>query len=128
MHAQKLKKQERLKLETSITELFNSGKSNKSYPVRIVYRKFPSINPQHPVKFAVSVPKKKVKLAVQRNRIKRKIRTFYRLNKQTLIEACQRNQVNIDLMFVFIGTDVAHIDKAERSMTELLNHLVNDLS
>jgi len=128
MFSQKLKKQERLKRETSITELFNSGSSIKQYPVRVIYRIHSDPNQQSQVKFAVSVPKKRVKLAVNRNRIKRKIRTFYRLNKQPLIDCCKQKQVNIDLMFVYIGTDLAHINNAERSVTELLNKLVDELA
>jgi len=31
-------------------------------------------------------------------------------------------------MFVYIGTDLAHINNAERSVTELLNKLVDELA
>ena len=52
---------------------------------------------------AVSVPKKKIKRAVDRNRIKRLTREGYRLNKQLLIEVCNNKNAAIDFMLIYTG-------------------------
>lgn len=124
MSAITLSKHTRLKRKTAISELFDSGSSSKKFPLRVIYK---TKNQDKPlaVKFAVSVPKKRIKLAVHRNRVKRKIREFYRLNKAPLELASQNNDIGINLMFVFIANDLAQIDQAERSMIELINHLID---
>ncbi|MDT0690450.1 ribonuclease P protein component [Salegentibacter sp. F188] len=73
-------KKEKLKSKKLIEALFQSGKSVKSFPLRLIY--IPLENTQN-VQFqtGVSVPKRIVKTAVQRNRIKRLMREAYRKNK-----------------------------------------------
>ena len=39
-----------------------------------------------PIKLIISVPKKKIKKAVNRNYIKRRVREIYRLNKSTIYQ------------------------------------------
>ncbi|MGK7391807.1 MAG: ribonuclease P protein component [Candidatus Cyclobacteriaceae bacterium M2_1C_046] len=73
-------KAERLKSQKIIKELFLKGSSFYSYPIKIFY--LPSPEEQTQVMFAV--PKKKIKKAVDRNRIKRRMREAYRLNKLLL--------------------------------------------
>ena len=75
------------------------------------------------MKFGVSVPKKKIKRAVDRNRIKRKIREFYRLNKNDLYTSVTERSKSVHLMFIYSHDELESIDKAEKSIPKLLNKL-----
>lgn len=77
--------QERLKLRNQIETLFSEGKAFSVFPLRIVFvlKEKPDIIAA-PVLVGFSVPKKKLKSAVARNRIKRLLREGWRLNKHLL--------------------------------------------
>lgn len=96
---------EKLKSRKSIQALFDQGKSFGIPPLRIIYliQHTDDVKNQG-VRFAVSVPKKIAPLATRRNRIKRLIREAYRLEKQTLIEACRSNASLLEMMWVFNGS------------------------
>ena len=75
-------KTERLFLQKEIDQLFDSGQSFISYPLRIIFLSFPSEQATTTgISVFISVPKKRIRHAVNRNRIKRLIREAFRLNK-----------------------------------------------
>jgi ribonuclease P protein component len=77
------KKEERLSKEKIIQELFDKGSSFYLYPFKVFF--LPNRDRQYPYhQILISVSKKNFKKAVDRNRIKRRIREGYRLNKNLL--------------------------------------------
>lgn len=81
-----LDKKERLNSRILIEKLFSGGsKSLPVFPLRIVYM---AVEGEHlpDVSLLISVPKKRFKRAVKRNRVKRQIREAYRKNKQILAD------------------------------------------
>jgi ribonuclease P protein component len=95
-----LGKEEKLKSNILIEQLFAQGKHVKSFPLRLIYFKV-SHNSAFPIKVGFSVPKRHVKLAVNRNRIKRLMREVYRKNKYSFSE-------NIDEQYVFMFVYMAN--------------------
>lgn len=74
------RKAERLSRKKWIQELFDKGSSFNSYPYRILYLPHPDPDAaMNQVMFSVS--KRLFKRAVDRNKIKRRMREAYRLNK-----------------------------------------------
>jgi len=94
-------KEERLCGKKNIDRLYEEGKAFLSYPVRIVFCKAPQNN--IPARCLISVPKKKIKHATDRNRIKRQIREAYRLNKQPLYQSLQEKDYQLFFAVSFIG-------------------------
>ncbi|MBR1711796.1 MAG: ribonuclease P protein component [Alloprevotella sp.] len=85
MRAQTFSKAERLCRRRDIDALFASGTCSVSvYPVRAVFRAIPYNNNSPQVRILVSVAKRHLRLAVNRNRAKRQIREAYRRNKAHL--------------------------------------------
>lgn len=79
----KLPKQNRVTSRQHISMLFQEGMSLSRYPFKVFYVKKKSAEfLNHKVLFAVS--KKRIRSAVQRNRIKRLLREAYRINKYIL--------------------------------------------
>jgi len=93
-----LGKDEKLKSRKLIEHLFAEGKRVKSFPLQLIYLQI-SHDSEFPVKVGFSVPKKVVKLAVDRNRIKRMMREAYRLNKYFISE-----NIKEPYIFMFIYT------------------------
>ena len=93
-----LGKDEKLKSRKLIEHLFAEGKRVKSFPLQLIYLQI-SHDSEFPVKVGFSVPKKVVKLAVDRNRIKRMMREAYRLNKYLISE-----NIKEPYIFMFIYT------------------------
>lgn len=81
-----LGKNERLSKEIWIQELFEKGSSFYFHPFKVLYLPHPDPgSTTNEVLF--SVPKRQFKRAVDRNKIKRRLREAYRLNKSEMTAA-----------------------------------------
>ena len=103
----KLEKEEKLKNKKLIEQLFAEGNRVKSFPLQLIY--FPiNHNDVFPNKVGFSVPKRSIKLAVIRNRMKRLMREVYRKNKYLFTE-----KINQQYIFMFIYTsdeEIKYVD------------------
>ena len=85
-----------------IETLFGSGsKTMAAYPLRVVFRKVPRQQVDVPVQVLISVPKKWLRHAVDRNRVKRQIREAYRNCGHPLADAVQAQET---LLLGFVWT------------------------
>ena len=72
-----------------------------------------------PPKCAFTVPKRSFKHAVVRNRLKRRMREAYRLNKYMLNENYSRNHV-INIVFIYTGKEELSYAKIQKSIQKIL--------
>ncbi|MEN0051813.1 MAG: ribonuclease P protein component [Bacteroidota bacterium] len=114
-------KNERLKSTKTIEQLFRKGNSFAKYPLRLVWLEQEN-KVDAPVQITFSVPKKKFKKAVDRNRIKRQIREAWRLNKHELLEQIPSKSYAFMLIYTakepFIYADI------EKSMKKIIHKFV----
>ncbi len=77
------KKEERLSSKKIIKELFDKGSSFYLFPFKVIYLENHFSNPDAPQahQVLITVPKRKFKKAVARNKIRRQIKECYRLQK-----------------------------------------------
>lgn len=117
------RKTERVTGLKRIEKLFGSGKSFMAYPLRIVYvYRALSVN-QAAVAICVSVPKKRLKRAVHRNRIKRLVREAYRLNKHQFEFDCLPPDTGIDIGLVYVKDTLAEYVDIEKSVKKALREI-----
>ena len=115
-------KAERISSQKEIDRLFSEGSTFVAYPLRVVYvEKKPFSGVQAAI--LVSVPKKRFKRAVKRNRVKRLIRETYRLHKNALLEFLAASDKGLLIAFVYLTNelcDFATIDAAMRKAMKKL--------
>lgn len=102
--------------------LFEEGTSFVVYPLRAVYVE------RQPVSGAeaavlISVPKKRFKRAVHRNRIKRLIREAYRLNKHLLLPGLREKEKGLLIGFLYLGNELPDWKTVEAAMVKALTAL-----
>lgn len=116
-----LGKDEKLKSRKSIAELFQNGSSVKSFPIKMIYTRI-NEGCGTSMKVAFSVPKRKFKLAVDRNRIKRMMRECYRQNKHSFyMEAKSYN-----VMFIYMGAKEPIYKELESKFLKVKNKFIEE--
>lgn len=112
-------KAERLCSKKALDELFASGKSKSQFPLKLIYKSAVFESP-YPARVVFIVPKKKHRRANKRNTIRRRLREAYRLYKHEMYVAL--GEQKLDLMFVFLSTDVPDYHQLEPVVRSLMNH------
>ena len=109
-------KTERLSSVILIEKLFAGGsKSLPAFPLRIVY--MPVEGEELPaVSVLISVPKKRFKRAVKRNRVKRQIREAYRKNKHGLLRVLQEEGRQLAVAFIYLSDRLVDSVEIEERM------------
>jgi ribonuclease P protein component len=127
-----LTKSERLTSQLVIDKLFAGGNASMAaFPLRIVYMQMEkekqSGDAEHdeslkhpPVSILVSVPKKRFRHAVDRNRMKRLVREAYRLNKHILWETLEGKDFHLALAFVCITDTLPTFRTVNKSVAKAL--------
>lgn len=120
--AQTFRKAERLCRQKLIDRLFSSGsRSLTAFPLRLVYRTVEAAESEEPVSLLISVPKKKLRRAVKRNRSKRQVREAYRRHRDILRQAVsQLDNQHLIMAFVWLADDLCPSTMVEKSVNGLL--------
>lgn len=125
--SQRLPKRARLKSSKSIANLFAKGKSVAKFPLRMVWViQSDDHPPPEKSKVAVTVPKKKIKKAVHRNLLKRRIREAWRYNRSPVV--IPEKNYTISVLFIYCGNSISDFKAIQRSMKFLIDQLQGNLN
>ena len=124
MTAPVYRKKERMVSRKLIETLFSGGSSLSmaAFPLRVVYSKTERPSGEAPVQLLISVPKKRFKHAVDRNRVKRQIREAYRLHKQLLYDTLQPAE-QLLMAFVWLSDSHQPTEMVERRVVNLMQRI-----
>jgi ribonuclease P protein component len=118
------RKPEKICNQNQIDALFKDGKSLKSGLFRLIFNETEKSG-SSAVQVLIAVPKKSLRHAVDRNRMKRLIREAYRLNKHKINEVYIRNGKHCDLAVVFNGVKCVTQAETNIAINELLDRLIH---
>ena len=118
----KLNKDEKLCSRTAVNLLFAEGQSLMAFPLRAAYRLRP--RGEHPVQFLITIPKKRVRKAVNRVTLRRRVREAYRLNRRELLTPVLESQdYGVDIAFVYLDNVPAPYGVIQEKMISLLTRI-----
>ena len=119
-------KHERLCSSKLIERLFNEGSRQISvFPVRLVWLLTDDMDG---VQILISAPKRNFHHAVDRNRIKRQIREFYRTSSDPLKEAVASKGQGMAIAFLFNDTRLWDSRKLAERLRQAMEKLIESLS
>ena len=129
-------KPEKLRHKALIDAAFSMGKTIYDYPLRATYR---ILSPQEmsdsfrldvpqaigALQMLITVPKKKLRHAVDRVTMRRRIREAYRLNRLPLRDAIEQNPEarSISIAFIYLHDDLTSYANIERKMSNILSKI-----
>lgn len=127
-----LNKYDKLCSTTAIDMLFSRGavsddspsRSAIAYPLRAVWRDNTARTTDTPIQFLISIPKKRLRHAVDRVTMRRRIREAYRLNRPQYIPAEYTRKT--DVAFIYIADKIKDYADVERAMHRLLQKITAD--
>jgi len=75
----------------------------------------------------ISVPKKRFKRAVKRNKVKRQIREGYRKNKQELLNVLNEKEHGLAIAFIYLSNEILATNLIEDTIKQILERLKEKL-
>ncbi len=111
------RKNQRLKSEKDINQLFLSGKSIFSHPIKLVF--FVRSDKPEGFKVLFSVPKKHHKKAIQRNTIRRRMKEAFRINN--ILNTIKAD--GLHFAFVYVSHEIVGYKAIENAVIKLLADL-----
>lgn len=115
---------ERLKLRKQIETLFQKGKAFSIPPLRVLFLIVPRLPLESsPVRIGFSIPKKRIRKAVRRNRIKRLLKESWRLQKLEVYPLI-KSEEQLHVFFIYSGKEMFTFTEAmevtKKAIAELL--------
>jgi len=117
-------RQEKLKIKKLIETLFKEGKSITVFPLRIVFLENDHAG-NNPLQIGFTVPKRLIKKAVDRNRIKRQLREVYRLNKEEFYQLIDKKYI---MMVVFMDNKKYDSSILNTKMIKIFDKFIKSIS
>ena len=97
-----------------------------AFPLRAVYIKKERAQGEAPVQMLVSVPKKRFKYAVDRNRVNRQVREAFRQHKELLYEALTEHE-QLLLAFIWLSDEHRSSRDVESRVVGLMQRVAEKL-
>ena len=123
---QTFSKEERLCGKKQIDQLFEKGEKFKEVSFAVIWQKTKAKS-EFPAKILISIPKRNIPKANQRNMLKRLLKECYRKQKQSLYQVLLQKEKQIIFAIIYQKTDALKYKELESEINLILNRLKNKL-
>lgn len=113
----------RLSSKTELDKVFRSKQKFVAYPLRFQWLTTSNEN----TKVVIGCPKRNLKLAVDRNLVKRRMKEAYRTSITELKENVALANTGINIAIIFIGNETTAFDVIQTKMIAGLEHIKTEL-
>lgn len=121
-----LGKEERICSRKLVEDIFAGGRSRSmaAFPLRMVFMETERGEGDPQAQILVSVPKRMLKRAVERNRVKRQVREAYRHNKGILLDKmAERADRKVCMAFIWLDNRLHPSDEVSLKVENLLRRV-----
>jgi len=118
-------KKERLTNKILLEKIFSEGSSFSVHPFRVVFSPVKLKDGEHPAQVAISVPKKRIKSAPNRNKVKRRSKEAYRILKSKLYTHLTKNNLQYGIFFIYLDNKILSYQEIESAMESCIKKLIN---
>lgn len=115
---------EHLKSKSAIEQVYASGVSVTSFPLRAIFIEQPHEVQDPTAAILINVSKKRFRHAVDRNLVKRRIREAYRTSKHPFIEALQNKGKKMAVAIIYIDNKHNSTAFIRKKMARLLEGIL----
>ena len=119
-------KQQKLCNETAIKEMFSNGKSFVIHPIRLVWKE-EGDSDTVAIKSIIVVPKKQLKLAADRNIVRRRMKEAYRLNKAEIEHFLVNKNRQLNVAIVYQNEKILSYKAIEKKIKLILGRLNEEI-
>lgn len=116
------RKGERIYKKSEMEALMKEGNSFMKSPIRTIWL-LKNYSSAFSLRIAISVPKRKIRNAVDRNRIKRLMRESFRLHKHELAAHLLKKNQTLDMLLVYNGNLNPSFTEIEKKIMLILQRL-----
>ncbi|MFP4555553.1 MAG: ribonuclease P protein component [Bacteroidales bacterium] len=124
MKPQSFPKRERLSSKKIIDKLFATGNTVFCYPVMSKFILENTDGEKPSLKVLTVVPKKRIKKAADRNKVRRRIREAYRVNKLPLYALKEQENKHIYIALVYVSSDEHSYTDLESAINSIIQNIL----
>ncbi len=121
-------KKERLCNKRLIGEVYVSPERMMVFPLSVHWKTLDEKEFPYRLQVVIVAPKKKLKLAVQRNRAKRLMRECYRKRKQEIEDILEKRRIALALSINYIHNEIISIKELEQRFDKVVEELKERLT
>ena len=119
-------KKQKLCNETAIKEMFSNGDSFVIHTIRLVWKE--QVNSDDvAIKSIIVVPKKQLKLAADRNIVRRRMKEAYRLNKSAIENSLKNKRKQLNIAIVYQNDKILSYKVIEEKIKLILGRLREEI-
>ncbi len=108
-------------------DVYSNGDTIKKFP--FILKFLPTtIESGDKVQIVISIPKRNIKKATGRNRIRRQIKEIYRLNKTELVQLAAQKEEDLALFLIYTAKEKMEYDILESKLKLILQELIKQIS